>query len=220
MPQTILKKVILTKQIRRADFLKFMPTLQKRDLLQQASYLRGKRVVHINAVVGGGGVAEILTSLIPYLRSLGVESDWYFVSPDIDKRFFEITNKIHNALQGAPVKISGRECDEYKEISRRIAEELEKIDCDILAINDYQLLWAGHLAHLIKQKIYFSHIDTSLVFKPVWKKLFPAILSYNRFVFSNHDFVNGSLPNSKVKIFPPAIDPLTPKQKIIPQRAA
>ena len=218
MPQTILKKVILTKQIRRADFLKFMSARKKRDLLRQSSYLVGKRVVHINAVADGGGVAEILASLIPYLRSLSVESDWYFINPDVGKRFFEITNKIHTALQGAPVKISGREWAEYKEISRRIAEELEKIDCDILAINDSQLLLAGHLAHLTKHKIYFSHIDTSSVFKPVWKKLFPAILSYHRVVFSNRDFVNGSLPDSKVKIFTPAIDPLAPKQKIIPPK--
>jgi trehalose synthase len=216
----MLNKVVISKQIRQANFLKFMPARQKRDLLRQSSCLRGKRIVHINAVADGGGVAEILASLIPYLRSLGVESDWYFINPDVGKRFFEITNKIHNALQGAPVKISGREWDEYKEISKRIAGELEKIDCDVLAINDPQLLLAGHLAHLTKHKIYFSHIDTSSVFKPVWKKLLPAILSYHRFVFSNHDFVNSSLPGRKVKIFTPAIDPLAPKQKIIPQRAA
>ena len=220
MPRTYLEKVIFSKQVRRADFLRFMPEGQKRELLKQASYLQGKRVVHINAVADGGGVAEILASLILYLRSLGVESDWYFINPDVGKRFFETTNKIHNALQGAPVKISGREWDEYKEISRRIAEELEKIDCDILAINDSQLLLAGYLAHLTKHKIYFSHIDTSSVFKPVWKKLLPAIKFYHRIVFSNRDFVNGSLPGRKVKIFTPAIDPLAPKQKIVSQKEA
>ena len=89
MPKTYLEKVILSKQVRRADFLRFMPARQKKELLKQSSYLRGKRVVHINAVADGGGVAEILTSLIPYLRSLGVESDWYFISPDVGKKFFE-----------------------------------------------------------------------------------------------------------------------------------
>ena len=169
MPRTYLEKVILSKQIRRANFLRFMPDGQKGELLKQASYLRGKRVVHINVVSNGGGVAEILTSLIPYLRSLGVESDWYFVNPDASKNFFEVTNKIHNALQGAPVKISGREWTAYELVSRRVAAELDKIDCDVLAVNDPQLLLAGHYAHLSKHKIYFSHIDTSSVFKPVWK---------------------------------------------------
>lgn len=216
----MLNKVIISKQIRRADFLRFMSARQKRELLKQASYLMGKRVAHISAVADGGGVAEILTSLIPYLRSLGVESDWYFINPDVGKNFFEITNKIHNALQGALVKISGQEWVEYERVSKFIAAELDKIDCDILAINDPQLLLAGHYAHLNKHKIYFSHIDTSSVFKPAWKKLLPAIKFYHRIIFSNRDFVNGSLPRSKVKIFTPAIDPLASKQKIVPKKEA
>jgi len=220
MPRTYLEKVILSKQVRRADFLRFMPARQKKELLKQASCLRGKRVVHVNAVADGGGVAEILTSLIPYLRSLGVESDWYFINPDVGKNFFEITNKIHNALQGAQVKISGQEWTEYERVSRRVAAELDKIDCDVLAVNDPQILLAGHYAHLNKYKIYFSHIDTSSVFKPVWKKLLPAVASYHRIVFSNRDFVNGDLPGRKVKIFTPAIDPLAPKQKIVPKKEA
>jgi len=220
MPKTYLEKVILSKQVRRADFLRFMPARQKKELLKQSSYLRGKRVVHINAVADGGGVAEILTSLIPYLRSLGVESDWYFINPDVGKNFFEITNKIHNALQGAPVKISGREWTEYEGVSKRVAAELDKIDCDVLAVNDPQILLAGHYAHLNKHKIYFSHIDTSSVFKPVWKKLLPAVASYHRIVFSNRDFVNSDLHGRKVKIFTPAIDPLALKQKIVPKKEA
>ncbi|OGF78188.1 hypothetical protein A2W54_03745 [Candidatus Giovannonibacteria bacterium RIFCSPHIGHO2_02_43_13] len=220
VPRTYLEKVILSQQVRRADFLRFMSARQKKELLKRAFYLRGKRVVHINAVADGGGVAEILASLIPYLRSLGVESDWYFINPDVGKKFFEITNKIHNALQGTPVKISGREWAEYERVGRLIASELDKIDCDVLVINDPQLLLAGHYAHLNKHKIYFSHIDTSSVFKPVWEKILPAVVSYHRIVFSNRDFVNGNLPGRKVKIFTPAIDPLAAKQKIVPQKEA
>src|SRR3989344_1646884 len=174
----LLKKAILSKQIRPADFLKFMPEGQKKDLLKQAAYLQGKRVAHINAVADGGGVAEILVSLIPYLRSLGIESGWSFISPIVGKGFFEITNRIHNALQGAPVKISGLEWAEYEKISERIAAEINNIDCDVLAINDHQLLLAGHLSHH-RNKIYFSHIDTSFAFKPIRKKIIPLFKSYS-----------------------------------------
>lgn len=220
MPQAFLKKIVLSKQIPPASFLKFLPARQKKELLRQASYLQGKRVVHVNAVADGGGVAEILTSLIPYLRSLGIESDWYFINPDVGKRFFEITSKIHDALQGATVKINGQEWTEYERTSRLIASDIDKIDCDILAINDPQVLLAGHYTHLKKHKIYFSHIDTSSVFKPVWRKLLPAIKPYHRITFSNRDFVNGNLPRNKIKIFTPAIDPLAPKQKIVSKKEA
>jgi len=219
-PKPILEKVIIKKQIKPADFLKFMPAAQKRELLKQAAFLRGKRVVHINATAVGGGVAEMLKSLIPYLRALGVESDWYSIIPEAGKDFFETTNKIHNALQGAPIWISGKEWTKYKQINRRIAAELDKMDCDILVINDPQPLLAGCYSRSKKPKIYFNHIDTSRVYEPVWKKLLPCVNSYQKIVFSNSDFINGDLARSRIKIFAPAIDPLTPKQKIVPKKQA
>ena len=147
-----LQKVIFAKQIYSDDFLKFLAAGQKKELLRQASYLRGKRVVHVNATASGGGVAEILKSLIPYLRSLGIESDWYVINPKINSNFFVITNKIHNAMQGAQIKISRQEWSEYERINKLIAVELDKIDCDILAINDPQLLSAGFYSHFSKNK--------------------------------------------------------------------
>ncbi|QQG42510.1 MAG: glycosyltransferase [Candidatus Giovannonibacteria bacterium] len=215
MKPLFLEKISISKQIRPADFLKYPPAPQKKKLVRQAAYMRGKRVVHINATAEGGGVAEILQSLITYLRALGIEGDWYVINPKIGNSFFSVTNKIHDAMQGAAVKITGKEWKEYERTSKLIAGELDKIDCDVLVINDPQPLLAGCRSHLNKHKIYFSHIDTSAVFGPVWKKLFPCIASYRRIVFSNRDFVNGDLPRRKVKIFTPAIDPLSPKQKIV-----
>ncbi|MDZ4286159.1 MAG: glycosyltransferase [Candidatus Sungbacteria bacterium] len=220
MAHPLLEKVFLPKQIRPADFLKFMSVRQKNELLKQTAFMRGKRVVHINATAEGGGVAEILQSLIPYLRALGIESDWYAINPKIGGGFFSITNKIHDAMQGAAIKIGGKEWKEYERMSKLIAGELDKIDCDILVIHDPQPLLAGCRSHLNKHKIYFSHIDTSATFKPVWKKLFPCIASYRRVVFSNRDFVNGDLPRRKVRIFTPAINPLAPKQKIVAPKEA
>jgi len=215
-----LKKVILKKAVNPAAFLKFLSVKKKKELLKQVSQLRGKRVVHVNATEAGGGVAEILKSLIPYLRSLGVQSDWYVINPQIGGNFFAITNKIHNALQGAPVKISSKEWAEYEKVSVLIAAGLDKIDYDVLAINDPQPLLAGCYSRLSKHKIYFSHIDTSVVFKPVWKKLFPCFKFYDRIIFSNADFVNSDLFGHKVKIFTPAIDPLASKQKIVSKKEA
>ncbi len=220
MPKSILKKVIVSKQIHSSEFLKFMPAREKKELLEQAFELRGKRVVHVNATAAGGGVAEILKSLIPYLRSLGVQADWYSINPEVGKEFFTVTNKIHNALQGAAVKITSPEWAEYQRVNKQIADDLDKIDCDVLVINDPQPLLAGSYSHPGKAKIYFSHIDTSAAFMPVWKKIFPVISSYRKIVFSNRSFVSGGLPRRKIKVFTPAIDPLASKQKIITRKEA
>src|SRR5205085_10718930 len=65
-----------------------------------AAWLHGLRVVHINATPDGGGVAEILRSLVPLLRDLGLDAQWYVLPPDDD--FFAVTKQLHNWLQGQP----------------------------------------------------------------------------------------------------------------------
>ncbi|MBI2626695.1 MAG: glycosyltransferase [Parcubacteria group bacterium] len=212
---SVLQKVIIKGKIKPEEFLKFVLPKQKKALLDVAEKIRGKRVVHINAAAIGGGVAEILQSLIPYLRSLGIESDWYVINPLVGKDFFEITNKFHNSLQGANIRITSKEWGKYKEINEKIAKELEGIDCDVLVINDPQPLLAGKLAHSKKHKVYISHIDTSTAHDALWGRVYPLIQGYHRIIFSNKNFVHGSLSKRKVRVFTPAIDPLAPKQKLI-----
>lgn len=213
--RSILQKVIIKGKVKPEEFLKFVSPKQKKALFDVAEKIRGKRVVHINATAVGGGVAEILQSLIPYLRSLSIESDWYTINPLVEKNFFDITNKFHNLLQGANIRITSKEWGKYKEINEKIAKELEGIDCDVLVINDLQPLLAGKLAHSKKHKIYISHIDTSTAQETLWEKIHPLIQCYHRIIFSNKNFVHGSLPKRKVRIFTPAIDPLAPKQKLV-----
>lgn len=218
--RNILSKVVVKRQLKPQQFLKFMTARQKKGLLRAAFSLRGKRVVHVSATPQGGGVAEIMKSLIPYLRSLGVQCDWYAISGNAGAKFFETTNKLHNALQGAPTRLTGTEWKEYGRVNRLIAAELERIDCDVLVINDPQPLMAGSEAHRTKHKIYMSHIDTSAAFGKAWRRVLPFIKTYHRVVFSNPGFVHGSLPPEKVRIFTPAIDPLSPKQAVVSRAAA
>jgi len=98
----------------------------------------------------------------------------FFAFPDLratpifsikEKKMFLLVSALLRAGGGASLPARARR-NEYKEMSRHIAEELDKIDCDILAIHDPQLLWAGHLAHLTKHKIYFSSREIFLFFEP------------------------------------------------------
>lgn len=216
----MLKKVLIKKQLKPHQIFSLIPPKQRNALRAAARSMRGKRVVHINATATGGGVAEILQSLIPYLRTLGIQSDWYAIDPAVGNDFFSITNKIHNAMQGGRISISAHEWKIYTDVNREIAKELEKIDCDVLVIHDPQPLLAGTLAHSNKHKIYFSHIDTSAAHPAVWKKLSPFITNYHRIVFSNRSFVHPGIPKNKIRVFTPAIDPLVPKQTVVSRTRA
>ena len=68
-------------------------------LLAQAAPLRGARILHVNATAYGGGVSELLRSIVPLLNDLGLVADWKVISGDAP--FFQVTKAMHNALQGA-----------------------------------------------------------------------------------------------------------------------
>jgi len=212
----ILKKVQIDGDINSKDFLKFLGFWDRRAILKIAEKLKGKKVVHINAVSTGGGVAELLKSLIPYLNSLGVGSSWYAIdSAEVSKDFFRFTNRLHNALQGSPTDFANEEWDLYKILNRKMAAELVELDYDVLIANDPQMLFTRKYVDGPGKEIYYSHIDTSTANGNVWKELLPIINLYEEMIFSNKDFVNKELNRKKINIFTPAIDPLSLKQKIV-----
>src|SRR3972149_769591 len=74
------------------------------ELQALAAKLKGKRVAHVNATPYGGGVAELLHSLVPLMADLGLDVHWFVLSGS--NPFFDATKTIHNALQGADVVLS------------------------------------------------------------------------------------------------------------------
>jgi len=217
----MLKKIRIPKKIKAKDFLKFASANQKKQFNSLSKFFQGKKIVHVNATAIGGGVAEILQSFIPYSRALGIKNDWYVIdAKKVNKKFFSFTNKLHNAIQGMSINFSAEDWKNYEEVNKKIAKELKNINYDVLVIHDPQPLFSINFLKDKKPKIYVNHIDTSAPFKPVWKKILPVVKKYDRLIFSNKDFINGSLPKNKIKIFSPAIDPLVLKQKIVSKNKA
>src|SRR6266513_662777 len=89
----------VTLQARRlAACARFAEPTLLREIRALAAPWRGLRIAHINATPDGGGVAEILRSLVPLSRDLGLDAAWYVLPPD--DGFFEVTKRFHNWLQG------------------------------------------------------------------------------------------------------------------------
>lgn len=216
----MLKRVRLKRRILSRDWFKYLNNRQKTEIRKLARDLKGRKIVHINSTDRGGGVAELLKSLIPYFCSLGIKADWYIIGPEAGRKFYNFTNKLHNTLQGKTTRLTGGEWRFYEKVSRKILRDLKGIKADIYVINDPQPLLAGCLLEASKLKIYYSHIDTSSAYRPVWARILPLISRYEKIIFSNKDFVHSSLPKEKVEIFTPAIDPLAAKQKIVVTKKA
>ena len=70
------------------------------EIRERLSRLEGKRILHLSATAFGGGVSEILYTLVPLMIDVGLECEWQVIYGR--EEFFNATKLMHNALQGAP----------------------------------------------------------------------------------------------------------------------
>src|SRR5208337_3566587 len=92
-------------------------------LRQLAAPLKGMKVVHVNSTRLGGGVAEILTKLVPLMEDLGIDVHWEVMRGQED--FFQCTKNFHNALQGRQIPLSESMFKAYEETNAANAEEAD-----------------------------------------------------------------------------------------------
>jgi trehalose synthase len=104
-------------------------------LVAQAAPLHGARILHLNATPYGGGVSELLRSVVPLLGALGVSADWKVISGDA--RFFQVTKAIHNALQGSARGLSADEQAHYRATAAQNAAQLTET-YDFIFVHDPQ----------------------------------------------------------------------------------
>ena len=184
-------------------------TIDELSLL--ADRLRGVSVQNINSTAVGGGVAEILTRMIPLLKDLGVDARWDVIKGD--ERFFEVTKKMHNALHGVDVAITKAEYDAFLDVTRSNAAEIQF--GDIVFVHDPQPIGLiEHRPDRSSRWVWRCHVDFSRPDPAVWSFLERFLRSYDCAVFSAPAFAR-QLPIPQVLI-PPSIDPLSDKNRDLP----
>jgi len=189
------------------------------QIKELAARLKNKKIIHINATEKGGGVAEILKSLVPLMAGIGLDAKWFVLRPD--SQFFKITNQIHDALQGADnIHLSSINEDFYKKESQKFANDLKKINADIWFVHDPQPLAIFSFIEKKEPKILRIHLDLSSPDNKVWQFILPLVRNYQKIIFSANEFVNEEISQEKIEIFQPAIDPLKTKNIPMPLESA
>jgi trehalose synthase len=182
----------------------------KGDLLllgRLSERLQKKSFLHINSTRAGGGVAEILQRMIPILESLGISARWEVITGD--DKFFDITKRIHNALQGNPQKITEEMWEYHYEVNRRNAAKLD-LDADAVLIHDPQPVPLIEFKNAGKW-IWRCHIDVSGPVKDVCEHIEKYSGKYDASVFSVAKFARAM--DIDEFIIPPSIDPLSDKNR-------
>ncbi len=198
-------------------------TIASRGLMEEirrlAAQLEGKRVLHLSATAFGGGVAEINYALVPLMRDAGLDAEWRIIQGADE--FFGATKTIHNALQGAAQGLTREQEEVYLRFNELNAREIED-EYDFVIVHDPQPAFViEHFPNSHARWIWRCHIDLSAPNEQVLNFLLPALGRYDAAIFHMAEYVPKAAGLPQSYIWPPAIDPLTPKNMALsPEDAA
>jgi trehalose synthase len=195
-------------------------TLEGRELLA------GRIVWNVNSAARGGGVAEMLASLLPLAKGAGVDARWLVVLAPSE--FFKLTKRIHNELHGTavgPTELGLPERVLYEASLEPHAEALESIvrSRDIVVLHDPQT--AGLVPAVRRtgaRVLWRCHIGVdhpNQVVRRAWDFLLPYVAPADAYIFSRAEYAWEGLRRDRVVVVPPSIDafssknlPLSPEQ--------
>jgi len=182
--------------------------------------LAGRTVLNVNSTATGGGVAEMLRTLLAYARGAGIDAQWVVIKGD--PHFFEITKRIHNNLHGAPGDggpLGDAERRHYEEISRANADELLAVvrPRDIVLLHDPQTAGLTQaLARAGVMVIWRCHIgadDPNDHTERAWSFLRPYLEEVDAYVFTRRQYTPSWADPERTVVIPPSIDPFSAKNQ-------
>lgn len=176
----------------------------------RACKLAGKHIVFVSSTYQGGGVAELLNSLIFLFDDIGIKVGWRILHGTID--FFVVTKKIHNALQGGEINLSQRKKKLYIETNRRFSIYTH-LDHDMVVVHDPQPLPLIDFYQKTQPWIFRSHIDVTQANSAAWTYVKTFINKYDRVIVSKEEYKRDlQIPYTIIR---PAIDPLSMKNRYV-----
>ncbi len=191
------------------DYEKIVGSDVVEEIRLLAEKAKGLTIQNINSTAVGGGVAEILARMTPFLQELGVNAKWDVIKGG--EKFFKVTKKFHNALHGKNEELTPEDFAAFLETSETNNKTME-LSGDVFFIHDPQPIGLIERKEQLHGKwIWRCHIDVSNPNLDVWNFLMPFINRYDATVFSAPSF-SQQLPVRQFLIAP-SIDPLSDKNK-------
>ena len=193
------------------DYRHIVPDETLAEIYARARALYGKHIIHLNATYQGGGVAEVLYSLVLLMNDVGINAGWRILHGS--QVFFEVTKKFHNALQGGKLNLSDRKKRLYLQVNEDFSR-FTHLDHDCVIIHDPQPLALIRSYRKRQPWIWRCHIDLTDPHKELWDFLKSFLLKYDQLVFSSEKYFKKDLPIDQ-RLMLPAINPLSQKNKDI-----
>jgi len=191
----------------------------ERAIVRGRELLAGGTLWTVNSTAFGGGVAEMLRSLVGYVGGAGLDMRWVVMEGDAE--FFRVTKRLHNRLHGAPdpQPLGPAERAAYERCCARNAEALaariRSAPATAILLHDPQT--AGMIPRLMElgvPVIWRAHIGLDLpneAAREAWRFLLPYVEPAGAYVFSRPAYAWEGLDPGRVSVIPPSIDAFSPK---------
>jgi trehalose synthase len=175
---------------------------------------------HVNATAHGGGVAEMLQTLLAYGKGSHIENRWLVLDGNTD--FFVITKRLHNLLHGdagdgGPLGAAERASYEGV-LAMNLAEMQSRIDGrDIVLLHDPQT--AGMIDGLratgarVAWRCHIGRDTGNDLTDTGWAFLRPYVDRADAFVFSRREYAPEWVDEQRLVVIPPSIDPFSAKNR-------
>jgi trehalose synthase len=197
--------------LRLEDFRHIVPDEKLAEIYARARKLYGRHIIHLNATYQGGGVAEILYSLVMLMNDVGIDAGWRILHGS--QEFFEITKSFHNALQGANLNLSERKKRTYLKVNEDFSR-FTHLNHDCVIVHDPQPMALIRSYKKRQPWIWRCHIDLTDPHEELWDFLKGFVLKYDQVVVSSEKYFKDDLPVDQ-RLMYPAINPLSPKNAAI-----
>ncbi|MGZ8753294.1 MAG: glycosyltransferase, partial [Acidimicrobiia bacterium] len=184
--------------------------------------LEGRQVLNVNSTAAGGGVAELLQTLLAYTRGVGIDARWVVIAGDPD--FFAITKRLHDGLYGSSGDggpLGNAERRHYESVLRHNAAELLALvrPGDVVLLHDPQTAGlARELTAVGARVAWRCHVgrdEPNELTRRAWEFLRPYVDDVAAFVFSKAEFAPPWVTPDRLTVIPPSIDPFSPKNELI-----
>jgi len=182
----------------------------------------GRTIWNINSTAVGGGVAEMLQVLLAYARGAGIDARWLVIEGDAE--FFAVTKRLHNRLHGVAGD-GGPLAPAQRAVVERVWATNASALADLVRVGDVVVLHDPQTAGLVDAMgargataVWRCHVGADEVnghVEDAWSFLRPYVEPADAFVFSRRPHVHAWMPEAKVAIIPPSIDPLSPKNQFL-----
>ncbi len=198
----------------------------ERGVERARELLAGRVVWNVNSTARGGGVAELLESLVPYARGAGVDARWLVIEGP--QAFFDVTKRIHNWLHGH-VGDGGLLDQEARDIYEQAlfanaAAICERVrEGDVAIVHDPQPAGLiGALRNAGAAVIWRCHVGLDYPneqARQAWAFLHRYLADADAYVFSRASFAWENLDPERVVVIPPSIDVFSPKNEALDGQA-